>query len=219
MRDDSGVHSLPGEARRGSERATVEGLSRSGRAWQRRRPLWRQLQPRVRQGPRRGLARGSGKTWGTMALTDIDALDRMRGAVCAFDRGRHCRKVRCCARFLLATGRTSIELAESVVSPMQPKFERPRRALPWEDVQRPAAIGGHLLATGVARPRAPADDEHLWLRSRRGHPAAAPGHQLERRHAQGRAAEDRRRLHAAVAAGALSASSAASLSSMPRRPG
>jgi hypothetical protein len=27
--------------------------------------------------------------------------------------------VRCCARFLLATGRTSIELAESVVSPMQ----------------------------------------------------------------------------------------------------
>jgi hypothetical protein len=27
-----------------------------------------------------------------MALTDIDALDRMRGAVRAFDRGRHCRK-------------------------------------------------------------------------------------------------------------------------------
>src|ERR1700686_2052624 len=123
----------------------------------------------------------SGKTWGTMGLTDTNAFligcaERYARSTVADIAG----SVRCCARFLLATGRTSIELAESVVSPMQPKFERPRRALPWEDVQRPAAIGGHLLATGVARPRAPADDEHLWLRSRRGHPAAAPGHQLER---------------------------------------
>jgi integrase len=27
-------------------------------------------------------------------------------------------------------------LADGVISPVQPKFERPRRALPWEDVQR-----------------------------------------------------------------------------------
>ena len=40
------------------------------------------------------------------------------------------------ARFLLATGHISIELAKSVVSPVQPKFERPRRALPWVDVRR-----------------------------------------------------------------------------------
>jgi integrase len=44
--------------------------------------------------------------------------------------------VRCFARFLLATGRISIELAESVVVPKRHKFERPRRALSWQDVQR-----------------------------------------------------------------------------------
>lgn len=72
-----------------------------------------------------------------MALTDIDAF--LIG--CA---GRYARStvadiagsVRCFARFLLATGHISIELAESVVSPVQPKFERPRRALPWVDVRR-----------------------------------------------------------------------------------
>ncbi|UUZ65458.1 tyrosine-type recombinase/integrase [Polaromonas sp. P1-6] len=44
--------------------------------------------------------------------------------------------VRSFARFLLATGRISRNLAESVISPVQPKYERPPRALPWEDVQR-----------------------------------------------------------------------------------
>jgi integrase/recombinase XerD len=44
--------------------------------------------------------------------------------------------VRSFSRFLLATGRISIALADSVISPAQPKFERPPRALPWEDVQR-----------------------------------------------------------------------------------
>jgi integrase/recombinase XerD len=80
---------------------------------------------------------GIGKACGTMALTDIDAF--LIG--CA---GRYARStvadiaasIRCFARFLLATEHISIELAESVVSPVQPKFERPRRALPWEDVQR-----------------------------------------------------------------------------------
>jgi integrase/recombinase XerD len=79
----------------------------------------------------------SGKTWGTMALTDIDAFligcaERYARSTVADIAG----SVRCFARFLLASGRISIELAESVVSPMQPKFERPRRALPWKDVQR-----------------------------------------------------------------------------------
>ena len=79
----------------------------------------------------------SDKAGATMALTDIDAF--LIG--CA---GRYARStvadiagsVRCFARFLLATGHISIELAESVVSPVQPKFERPRRALPWVDVRR-----------------------------------------------------------------------------------
>jgi site-specific recombinase XerD len=79
----------------------------------------------------------SGKTWATMALTDIDAFligcaeQYARSTVADF-----AGSVRCFARFLFATGRISVELAESVVSPMRPKLERPRRALPWKDVQR-----------------------------------------------------------------------------------
>ena len=44
--------------------------------------------------------------------------------------------VRSFARFLLASGRIRTDLADGVISPVQPKFERPQRALPWEDVQR-----------------------------------------------------------------------------------
>jgi integrase len=43
--------------------------------------------------------------------------------------------VRSFARFLLAAGHISIELADSVISPVPRKLERPRRALPWKDVQ------------------------------------------------------------------------------------
>ncbi len=79
----------------------------------------------------------SGKTWCTMALTDIDAFvigcaERHAPSTVADIAG----SVRCFARFLLATGRISIELAESVVVPKRHKFEHPRRALPWQDVQR-----------------------------------------------------------------------------------
>jgi integrase len=79
----------------------------------------------------------SGKTWCTMALTDIDAFvigcaERYAPSTVADIAG----SVRCLARFLLATGRISIELAESVVLPKRHKFERPRRALSWRDVQR-----------------------------------------------------------------------------------
>src|SRR5580658_1836743 len=78
-----------------------------------------------------------GKTWGTMALTDIDAFliecaERYARSTVADIAG----SVRCFARFLLTTGHISTELAESVISPTQPRFERPRRALPWKDVQR-----------------------------------------------------------------------------------
>ena len=44
--------------------------------------------------------------------------------------------VRSFVRFLLATARISSDLAESVIAPVQPRFERPRPALPWEDVRR-----------------------------------------------------------------------------------
>jgi site-specific recombinase XerD len=79
----------------------------------------------------------SGKAWATMALADIDAFligctERYARSTAADIAG----SIRCFARFLLATGRISNELAESVISPIQVKLERPRRALPWKDVQR-----------------------------------------------------------------------------------
>jgi len=44
--------------------------------------------------------------------------------------------VRSFVRFLLVTARISADLAESVIAPVPPKFERPRPALPWTDVPR-----------------------------------------------------------------------------------
>jgi integrase/recombinase XerD len=97
----------------------------------------------------------SGKTWATMALTDIDAF--LIGCAEGYARSTVADiagSVRCFARFLLATGCISIELAESVISPMQPKLERPRCAWPWADVQRllrsvdlssPAGLRDHAL--------------------------------------------------------------------------
>ena len=78
-----------------------------------------------------------GKTWRAMTLLDIDAFL----TECS---SRHARSttadiaggVRSFSRFLFATGRVSVDLAESVISPVQPKYERPRRALPWGDLQR-----------------------------------------------------------------------------------
>jgi integrase/recombinase XerD len=78
-----------------------------------------------------------GKTWRTMTLPDIDEFlieysrHYARSTVADIAGG-----VRSFARFLLATGRIAVDLAESVISPVQPKYERVRRALPWEDVQR-----------------------------------------------------------------------------------
>jgi integrase/recombinase XerD len=80
---------------------------------------------------------GRDKTWRTLALTDID--DFLVDCAQRFARSTVAdiaSSVRSFSRFLLSTGLISIELAASVISPVQPKFERPRRALPWEDVQR-----------------------------------------------------------------------------------
>ena len=78
-----------------------------------------------------------GKTWRTMTLTDIDEFL----IVCAHRCARStvadmAGSIRSFARFLLATGRISIDLADSVIAPVQPRYARPHRALPWEDVQR-----------------------------------------------------------------------------------
>lgn len=79
----------------------------------------------------------AGKTWRSLSLPDIDAFlidcaRRSARATTADIAG----SVRSFARFLLASGRIRKDLADAVISPVQPKFERPRRALPWEDVQR-----------------------------------------------------------------------------------
>ena len=79
----------------------------------------------------------NGKTWLTMQLTDID--DFLIGCAQRFTRSTVADiagSVRSFSRFLLATGRISIALADSVISPAQQRFEGPRRALAWEDVQR-----------------------------------------------------------------------------------
>lgn len=79
----------------------------------------------------------SGKSWRQLSLPDIDAFL----IECASHYARSttadiASTVRSFARFLLASGRIRTDLADGVISPAQPKFERPQPALPWEDVQR-----------------------------------------------------------------------------------
>jgi site-specific recombinase XerD len=81
--------------------------------------------------------RHSGKSWRQLSLPDIDAFL----IECAKHYARSttadiASTVRSFTRFLLASGRIRADLADGVISPVQPKFERPRRALPWADVQR-----------------------------------------------------------------------------------
>lgn len=81
--------------------------------------------------------RRSGKSWRHLSLPDIDAFL----IECASQYARSttadiASTVRSFARFLLASGRIRTDLADGVISPVQPRFERPQRALPWEDVQQ-----------------------------------------------------------------------------------
>ena len=78
-----------------------------------------------------------GKTWRTMTLPDIDTfLVDFSGRYARATTADIASSVRSFARFLRATGRITVDLAESVISPVQPRYARPPRALPWEDVQR-----------------------------------------------------------------------------------
>lgn len=77
------------------------------------------------------------KTWQTMTLLDIDEfLIEFSHHYARATTADMAGGIRSFARFLLVTGRISVDLAEAVISPVQPRYERPRRALPWEDVQR-----------------------------------------------------------------------------------
>jgi integrase/recombinase XerD len=81
--------------------------------------------------------RKCGHTWRSMTLADIDAFlvgcsHRYARTTTADIAG----SIRSFSRFLFASGRSPRNLADSVIAPVQPKYERPRRALPWKDVQR-----------------------------------------------------------------------------------
>ena len=78
-----------------------------------------------------------GEGWRTATLIDIDAYlvacaDRCAPSTVADIAGG----VRSFVRFLLSTGRISVDLGDAIISPVHRKYERPRRSLAWEDVQR-----------------------------------------------------------------------------------
>ena len=81
--------------------------------------------------------RKCGHTWRSMTLADIDAFlvgcSRRYARTTTADIAG---SIRSFSRFLLASGRSPRNLADSVIAPVQPKYEHPHRALPWEDVQR-----------------------------------------------------------------------------------
>ena len=92
----------------------------------------------------------SGKTWRQMRLPDIDAfLIQCARGYSRSTTADIAGTVRSFTRFLLASGRISVDLANAVISPVQPQFERPRRALPWEDVQRLLRAADASTARGL----------------------------------------------------------------------
>ena len=77
------------------------------------------------------------KTWRTMSLRDIDEfLIEFSHHYARSTTADIAGCIRSFTRFLLATGRISMDLADSIISPVQPKYEHPRPSLPWKDVQR-----------------------------------------------------------------------------------
>lgn len=90
----------------------------------------------------------SGKSWRQMRLPDVDAF--LIGCARRYARSTVADiagSVRSFSRFLLSSGRIGVDLADAVISPVQPRFEQPRRAWPWEDVQRLL----HAVDTRTAR--------------------------------------------------------------------
>lgn len=78
-----------------------------------------------------------GRSWRSMKLVDIDGfLIACAGRFAGPTVSDIACTVRCFSRFLFASGHISVDLADAVVAPVQPRYQRPRRALPWEDVQR-----------------------------------------------------------------------------------
>lgn len=79
----------------------------------------------------------SGKDWHSIHLTDIDAflVDCATRYSRSYVSGIACT-VRCFSRFLHWSGQSPVDMSEAVVAPSLRRYERPRRALRWDDVQR-----------------------------------------------------------------------------------
>lgn len=79
----------------------------------------------------------AGEGWQSMRLVDVDAFlvshakrysrSHVNDIACS---------IRCFLRFLHWSGHIPVDLSEAVIAPVQPRHERPRRALAWADVQR-----------------------------------------------------------------------------------
>ena len=79
----------------------------------------------------------SSKDWHSIQLTDIDAflVDCATRYSRSYVSGIACT-VRCFSRFLHWRGQSAVDISEAVISPTQRQYERPRRALPWDEVQK-----------------------------------------------------------------------------------
>ncbi|NKM67630.1 site-specific integrase [Rhizobium laguerreae] len=77
------------------------------------------------------------RDWHSMQLVDIDAfLVDCAARYSQSHVGDIACTVRCFCRFLHWSGRSPVDISEAVIAPVQRRYERPRRALSWEDVQR-----------------------------------------------------------------------------------
>ena len=79
----------------------------------------------------------AGEAWSSMRLADID--DFLVDCAQRYSRttvSDIACSIRCFSRFLHSSGRIAVDLSEAIIAPIQPRHLRPRRSLPWEDVQR-----------------------------------------------------------------------------------
>ena len=94
--------------------------------------------------------RCSGKSWRRLRVPDIDAF--LIGCSQRYSRTTTAdiaSSMRSFTRFLLASARIDVDLAEAIISPVQPRFAQPRRAWPWEDVQRLLSAVDTTTARGL----------------------------------------------------------------------
>lgn len=88
--------------------------------------------------------------WQSMRLVDVDAflISRAKRYSRSHVSDLAC-SIRCFLRFLHWSGRIAVDLSEAVIAPVQPRHERPRRALAWSDVQRLLRAVDRSTPTGL----------------------------------------------------------------------